>query len=194
MVQTLHSVAKPVFRAFELLRDAGNYTIPVEINDPTAQGSLSAFATVESSAADVKTAGGGGSIAAALRGLRVYIANFKPNMGLPSQPIPLVIRLTGLTAAKKDCAGDCADEQADMEDLLADVKATAYVIDASHANPKATWQGMGQSGSEYGPNKYLNEAELHRLRVASGTHTRNPLGLTQICTPSLVVLGPSLRG
>ena len=92
-MQTLHGVAKPVFRAFELLRDAGNYTIPIEIDDPSAEGTLSAFATVDTAAAvgDATT-----TAVAALRGLRIFIANFKPNVGLPRRGASVTIRLAGL--------------------------------------------------------------------------------------------------
>ena len=144
-MQTLHGVAKPVFRAFKLLKDAGNYTIPIEIDDPSAEGSLSAFAPVDTVAdrGVVDTVAAVGTAAtitavAALRGLRIYIANFKPNVGLPQRDSSVTIRLAGLASLVGATA-------------LADVKATAHVIDATHANPKALWGSMGQSGDPYTP-------------------------------------------
>ena len=129
-MQTLHGVAKPVFRAFELLRHAGNYTIPLEIDDPSAEGSLSAFATVAT--ATGTAAATAGDAVAALRGLRIFIANFKPNVGLPQRDSSVTIRLAGLASLVG-------------ANTFADVKVTAHVIDATHANPKALWQGMGKA-------------------------------------------------
>eukprot|EP01051_Picozoa_sp_SAG22_P005885 SAG22_NODE_364_length_11652_cov_5.071497_3_plen_265_part_00 len=164
-------MAKPAFRAFELLNGAGAYTVPVLIDDPAAAGSISAFATVQTAtaaaAAEVAAAaaGGGGAgtdAAALLRGLRVYISNFLPNIGLPPAPVRLTIELSGLVSAAAAAAA-----AAGGSDVVLDIKATAHVIDATHANPKAAWAKMGQGGSQYGPDRYLDAAELHRLRLAS---------------------------
>eukprot|EP01046_Picozoa_sp_COSAG06_P039216 COSAG06_NODE_4608_length_4103_cov_25.235265_2_plen_446_part_00 len=172
-MQTLHGVAKPVFRAFELLRGAGNYTIPVAIDDPTAQGTISAFATVDSAAAAASD--GAANTAAALRALRVYVSNYNPMMGLPQNATELTIKLSGLGLGPcGELPGTARVTVEDLEDAaacdsLSDIKATAYVIDATHANPKALWQtSMGQQGGDdYAPSKYLSEAELHTLRVNS---------------------------
>ena len=83
-MQTINGIAKPVFRAFELLRDAGNFTLQVHIVDPTADGTVAAFATVAHQDCDAKER---------LESLKIFISNYNTiGPGLPSNDA--VVKLT----------------------------------------------------------------------------------------------------
>jgi len=139
---TVHGVAKPAYRAFQMLAGAGVHRLSaVSIVDPKPQymneSTLSVLATV----GDPRGAG---------RGLQVFVTNFGPEAG--ASPSPWVPAARNVSLSLHRAAADGAWP----------ASALLRRIDDSSTAPYDTWARQGKPAS-------LTPAQLAELHAASQT-------------------------
>ena len=122
----VNGVAKPAYRAFEMLNTAGDRRLPVSMSGqewsltPDATP-ISVFATTDS----------GSTVGA--KGLQIFASNFWPEHGATCDPRAPNVTTVQLTVA----------------DLPATIKtAQLYRIDDNVTNPYATWLGWNNAAQE----------------------------------------------
>lgn len=170
-LQTIHGVAKPSWRAFQLLKDAGDWRVAVTGAGPeTANTSLSILATTDAADASANT-------------LQLFVADWSPASTTR-------FSCDGTSGAcKEDAKGSYTDHalceaqcSSGMSDQLipegasnsvtitikhgdsgifaGSVSATMARIDDTHANAKAQWESMGRPA-------YLKKPQIDELVAAS---------------------------
>lgn len=126
---TVNGVAKPAYRAFEMLNTAGDLRLPVKISgqewSPTPDSTpISVFATVHSAGSKVGS-----------KGLQLFASNFWPEHGATSDP-----RVPNTTTVEVTIAN-----------LPSDVKtAMLFRIDDNVTNPYTTWLGWNDAAKAAG--------------------------------------------
>jgi len=165
-LQTIHGVAKPVWRAFQLLRDAGNFRAVVHDASPeTKNNSLSVLATLD--AADTSATV-----------LKLFVANWSPadttRYSCVAEAGECKEDPQGSYTDQALCSAQCSKQVAGAllvdnsltvtmkhhEGMLGSVKAVLSRIDNRHANAKAKWELMGKP-------EYLNKTQVAELVAAS---------------------------
>lgn len=168
------NVAKPAYRAFQLLRDAGDARLPVHTAGQALLSSpISVWATVDSNASSApRRGGGGGGGVPGTRGLQIFASNFWPE-ALAGDPRPL-----NTTVVKLSVGG-----------LPASVtSATLTRVDDNVTRPYFLWRGWddaarvaGRCNSQCTSSactasvctqqcaclKYLSAGQLEQLQAAS---------------------------
>jgi len=176
-LKTVQGIPKPGWRAFELLRDAGDRIFradvvehvdnsallgpaqpqeqPTNLSNNTQVPLVSAWATVDS-AKNATTS------------LRVYLSFWAVQVeGAP----PLPNRTVSLTINFADLLTENAGTKADLHSRLPGL-AYQYVIDEQHANPHQAWLNMGSPA-------HPNATELSKL-LASSVIKRQPLPMEMV--------------
>jgi len=126
---TVDGVAKPAYRAFELLNNAGDQRLPVTIkgqeSSPSPQSTpITVFATTHS----------GGSVVGA-KGLQIFASNFWPEAGATSTP-----RMPNATTVSVTVAN--------LPQHI--TTAQLFRIDDNVTNPYKTWQGWSDAAKAAG--------------------------------------------
>jgi xylan 1,4-beta-xylosidase len=136
---SINGIPKPSFRAFELLASAGNWTVPLALDDAAGLGTVSAFATSDEQDWLNRSA------------TQVFLSNFAPKGGgdalaLPCQAQNVTVRVSarGMSSSWIPSGVRC------------------YRIDGQHANPAETWEAMGSP-------QYMNRTQLDVLKAASAS-------------------------
>jgi xylan 1,4-beta-xylosidase len=162
-LQTVHGVPKPAWRAFQLLKDADAWRLPVEGTAPQSNASLSVMATVD------KQEGAGS--------LQLFVAEWSPGKAsryscdAASQSCKEDPR--GSYTDEALCDAQCGGLQAADRTVTitikhpevglfgaGDVTASLTRIDDKHANPKAAWEAMGRPS-------YPTRAQIQNMSAAS---------------------------
>ena len=126
---TVHGVAKPAYRAFEMLNTAGDQRIPVKLSgqewSPSPQTTpITVFATTHS---------GGSKVGA--KGLQIFASNFWPEHGATADP-----RFPNTTTVELTVAN-----------LPSSIKtAQLYRIDDNTTNPYLVWQNWSDTAQTAG--------------------------------------------
>ena len=142
---TSQGVAKPAYRAFQLLAGAGAARVAARVADPLpppAGATAEDYSTVSVLATVADGNGGGGGCA---RGLQVFLANFAPMAGATGAawtPVArnVSLRLGGLSSTA--------------------LRFVLTRVDDTATDPYAQWEAMGKP-------QYLTEAQLATLHAAS---------------------------
>ena len=126
---TTHGIAKPAYRAFELLNTAGDQRLPVKITGQEWSPSpgttpITVFATTQSAGSSVDT-----------KGLQLFASNFWPEAGATADP-----RMPNVTTVTVTVAH-----------LPASItSAQLFRIDDNVTNPFTTWQGWNEAAKKAG--------------------------------------------
>ncbi|EGD74675.1 hypothetical protein PTSG_12384 [Salpingoeca rosetta] len=136
-LQNIYGVAKPVYRAFQLLNDAGRFALRTTVTQPSSQpptGQVRVFATINSTAS--------APVHEKLQSLRVHVSNF--------------LRLD---------MGECGNNTATItipttSPPPASLSARVYALDDWSVNPRAEWTRLGSP-------VYPTQQQLNRIFAAS---------------------------
>ena len=167
---TTQGVAKPAYRAFELLSKAGERRLEgVTVTDPApdypsvqSHSTVSVIATVEGSSSSSSSSS---PLASASRGLQLFVTNFAPMAGATGAPwtprarnVSLTLRFPPTNAtgsSKKALRGHRQGEE-----CVPPRSAQLQRIDDQVTAPRAAWEAMGRP-------PYPSKQQLAALDAAS---------------------------
>ena len=149
-------VAKPSYRAFQLLAGTGAYHLPVTLRDPSPDyphignhSTVSALATVDDGG-DGDGGDGGAGAARTMRGLQILLSNFAPERGASGAPWAPRARNVSLRLIAAGSAPHCRPAE----------RVQMQRIDDVSTNPRKAWLAMGSPD-------YPNAKQLAQLHAAS---------------------------